>query len=78
MSDITAKLRGRQISAVMTNGHQLLLHTACGAEITISWVDSEGRPIKGKPVAAQSGYRLRAHGLHDLMHLPRIRTHGEA
>jgi outer membrane lipoprotein SlyB len=76
--DITTRLRGKTVEAVMTNGHQLLIRTSDGAEITVVWADGEGRPIKGKPVVSQSGCRLIARGLHELMHIPRIRTHGSA
>ncbi len=78
MSDITARLRGKTVECVATNGHQLLIRTTDGAELVIVWADGEGRPLKGAPVVAQSGCRLIARGLQDLMHIPRIRTHGSA
>ncbi len=78
MSDITARLRGKTVEYVATRGHELLIRATDGTELTLVWADGEGRPIKGKPVVSQSGGRLIARGIQDLMHLPRIRTHGSA
>ncbi len=71
--DLTRRLRGKTVAAVMTNGHILQLRTSDGAEINICWVDDNGRPIKGQPLCVQHGVRLIAHGLKDLIHLPEAR-----
>ena len=76
--NLTQKLHGKAVESVTTNGRLLVIRTADGNETTVAWVDGEGRPIDGKPVVSQTGYRLIARGLQDLMHLPRIRTHGQA
>ena len=76
--NLTAKLHGREVEGVYTNGSQLLIRTADGSEILVAWVDDNGVPIKGKPVVSQSGYRLLAQGINDLIYHPRIRTHGAA
>lgn len=76
--DITHRLRGKTVASVLTNGHVLQIRTTCGAEINVAWLDGEGRPIKGKPCASQSGVRLLARGLQDLMYFPNIRTKGTA
>lgn len=68
--DITARLRGKRIAHVMTNGHILSIRTDDGAEVNIAWVDGEGRAIKGKPVAETFGARLVARGLQDLINHP--------
>lgn len=76
--DITARLRGKTVAAVMTNGHVLQIRTTDGAEISIAWLDGEGRPIKGKPSASSGGVRLLARGVRDLLYFPEIRTKGSA
>ena len=68
--DLTLRLRGKRVAAVMTNGHLLNICTEDGAELTIAWVDDNGVPIKGKPVVAQHGVRLKMRGLQDLINLP--------
>jgi hypothetical protein len=76
--DITSRLRGKTVAEVSTNGHMLCIRTADGSELTVAWVNGEGVPIKGKPVVSQSGARLLARGVRDLMYFPTIRTKGEA
>lgn len=76
--DITSRLRGKTVAEVSTNGHLLVIRTSCGAELTVAWLNGEGVPIKGKPAVAQSGVRLLARGLQDLMYLPNVRTKGQA
>lgn len=76
--DITARLRGKVVAEVTTNGHLLCIRTQDGAELTLAWLDGEGVPIKGKPAVAQSGVKLRARGLHELMYFPTVRTRGQA
>jgi hypothetical protein len=76
--DITRLLRGKTVAAVMTNGHHLLIHASDGSELTLAWLDDNGRPLKGKPAAIQSGVRLKAAGVHDLIHFPGVRATGAA
>lgn len=76
--DITSRLRGKTVAEVTTNGHLLVIRTTDGAELTLAWLDGEGVPIKGKPAVAQSGVRLFARGLQDLMYFPTVRTKGQA
>ena len=71
MSDLTARLRGKRVAHVTTNGHLLRITTDDGAEIDVAWVDGNGVAIKGKPSVHQHGLRLNARGLQDLIHLPR-------
>lgn len=76
--DLTQRLAGKRVAAVLSNGHLLQLRTDDGSEITIAWCDDAGRPLKGQPVAVQGGVRLLARGMGSLLHFPRIATHGEA
>lgn len=76
--DITSRLRGKTVAEVSTNGHLLCIRTTCGAELFVSWVNGDGVPIKGKPVVSQSGVRLQARGVQDLLYFPAIRTRGQA
>lgn len=74
--DITARLRGKRIAAVMTNGNTLRITADDGTEIDVVWADDNGRPLKGKPVIVNHGLRLVARGLQDLIHLPPQRANG--
>lgn len=76
--DITSRLRGRTVAEISTNGRLLVIRTQCGSELTIAWLDDEGVPIKGKPAVAQSGVRLLARGIQELMYFPTVRTRGQA
>lgn len=76
--EITARLFNRVVRQVMTNGHLLKVTTADNNEVTIAWVDGEGRPLKGRPVVIQSGARIKCEGINDVLYLPQIRTKGEA
>ena len=71
-ADITTRIVGKRIAAVLSNGHVLQLRTACGAELDIVWLDDNGLPVKGRPVIASSGVRPQARGFRDLIHLPGI------
>lgn len=68
--DLTARLRGKRIAEVLTNGHVLKIVTDDNVEINVVWVDGNGEPMKGKPVVAQHGPRLVARGAQDLIHVP--------
>ncbi len=70
MSALTLRCVGKTLAAVLTNGHVLQLRMTDGSELSIAWADDHGNPIKGKPVLAQSGVRLQARGVQDLIHLP--------
>jgi hypothetical protein len=73
MSELTQRIAGKQVAAVLTNGHVLQLRMRDGSEVDIAWVDGDGRPLKGKPVLLGSGVRLMAAGIRDLIHLPGAR-----
>lgn len=73
MSELTQRIAGKQVAAVLTNGHVLQLRMRDGSEVDIAWVDGDGRPLKGKPVLLGSGVRLIAAGIRDLIHLPGAR-----
>lgn len=76
--DITHRLRGKTVAEVLTNGHLLQIRTTDGAELTLTWLDDDGKPLKGKPAVAQSGVRLLARGAQDLQYFPTLRTKGHA
>lgn len=69
MSDLTRRLRGKTVAAVLTNGSTLQIRTDDGAEIDIAWVDDNGRPLKGRPVCTNHGVRLIVKGLQELLAL---------
>lgn len=75
---LTARLFGKQVKEVISNGHLLKIVMADNSEVTIAWLDSEGRPLKGKPVITQSGARIKIEGLQDALYFPNVRTRGEA
>lgn len=68
--DLTARLRGKTVAALFTNGHLLIVKATDGTEVHIAWADGEGRALKGLPVCVQHGVRLHVPGLHDLIHHP--------
>jgi hypothetical protein len=68
--DLTQRLRGRQVAAVMTNGNVLAIRCEDGSEILVAWVDENGDPIKGRPVVTGRGLRLRAEGMQDIIASP--------
>jgi hypothetical protein len=73
MSELTQRIAGKRVAAVLTNGHILQLRMHDGSEIDIAWVDGDGRPLRGKPVLLSTGVRLVAAGIRDLFHLPGAR-----
>lgn len=74
--DITSRIVGKRVAAVLSNGHVLQIRTQCGAELEIAWLDDNGLPVKGRPVIAGSGARLLARGVRDLIHLPGVAAAG--
>lgn len=76
--EIGFRLYGKQVREVLTNGHLLKIVAADNSEITVAWVDGEGRPIMGKPVISQSGVRMKAEGIADVLYFPTVRTRGAA
>lgn len=68
--DIHKRLAGKRIAEVLHNGTVLNIRTHDGDEVLIAWVDDNGRPLKGRPVVAQSGARIRVAGLKELANLP--------
>lgn len=71
-ADITTRIVGKRVAAVLSNGHVLQIRTACGAELEVAWLDDNGLPVKGRPVLTSSGVRLQARGIRDLIHMPGI------
>lgn len=65
--DLTQRLRGHQVVAVMTNGHILSIRTESGAEINVAWVDDNGVAIKGRPVVQSRGVRMKVEGFRDIV-----------
>lgn len=70
--DITRLLRGKTIAYIATNGHVLSIRCSDNSEINVAWVDDNGLPIMGKPVAQSRGGRLRADGIRDLIRVPEL------
>jgi hypothetical protein len=68
--DITARLRGKRVAAVLCNGATLNLRMENGDDICIEWVDDNGVPIKGRPVIRSYGGRLDARSLQYLIRTP--------
>ncbi len=68
--DIHKRLAGKRIAEVLHNGTVLNIRTHDGDEVLIAWVDDNGRPLKGRPVVAQSGARIQVAGLKELANLP--------
>ena len=65
--DITARLRGKIIAAVTTNGSKLRITCADGAEMDVMWVDENARPLRGRPMIGNFGVRLAAGGIKDIL-----------
>ncbi len=65
--DLTHRMRGKQIAAVMTNGHTLSIRLEDGSELNVQWVDDNGKALKGLPVIQALGLRLKCAGFRDLM-----------
>ena len=72
--DITARLRGKTIAAVTTNGSQLRITCADGCEMDVMWVDDNARPIRGRPMIGNFGVRLAAGGIKDILKPDLIRN----
>lgn len=71
--ELTRSLKGREIEAVMCNGHVVAIQCKDGSEIRIAWVGEDGRPVKGRPVLEGRGVRLKAAGMRELMQTQRTR-----
>lgn len=72
--DITARLRGKRIAAVTTNGSLIRMTMEDGSEMDIAWVDDNGRPLKGRPMIGNYGVRLQAAGIKDISRPDLLRT----
>lgn len=68
--DIHKRLQGKTIAEVLHNGMVLNIRTKEGDDLMIAWVDENGKPLKGRPVVAQSGVRIKVASLHELANLP--------
>ena len=64
--DISARLRGKKLADIICNGHLLKICTDDGAEITLGWLDDNGKLIKGKPAIVTTGVRIHAPGIAQL------------
>lgn len=58
--NLTRQLRGKEVVAVLTNGHIVSIRLRDGGEINIKWVDDNGVTMKGKPMVENAGWRMRA------------------
>jgi hypothetical protein len=56
--DITRQLRGKTVDMVMTNGYVLSFRMSDGAVIDIIQVDDNGRPLKGRFLVQNHGWKL--------------------
>jgi hypothetical protein len=66
--DLTNRMRGKQIAAVMTNGRTLLIRLEDGSEIKIAWVNDNGEPLQGRPFIESTGVRLKCEGMREIIH----------
>lgn len=72
--DITARLRGKTIAAVTTNGAKLRITCTDGSEMDVLWVDDNARPLRGRPMIGNFGVRLAAEGIKDILQPDLIRN----
>lgn len=72
--DITARLRGKKIAAITTNGSKMRITCHDGSEMDVMWVDDNGRILKGKPMIGNYGVRLAAEGIKDIMRPDLVRN----
>jgi len=72
--DITARLRGKTIAAITTNGYAVRITCHDGSEMDVMWVDDNGRRLKGKPMIGNYGVRLAAEGIKDIMKPDLVRS----
>lgn len=64
---ITLRLAGKRLREALTNGIELVLVMNDGSEAHIMWVDDNGTPIKGRPLLWNTGVRMKAHGMQELI-----------
>lgn len=76
MSQLTTRLLGKRVAAVLANGHLLSIRTHDGAEVEIAWLDDNGTPIKGRPALHKAGLRLDCRGFLDIINSPNLTRHG--
>ena len=74
--DITARLRGKKIAAITTNGRMLRITCDDNSEMDVMWVDDNARPVRGRPLIGNFGVRLVAEGIRDIMKPDLIRNYG--
>jgi hypothetical protein len=68
--ELSNALRGREVAAVICNGHIVVIKCHDGREIRVAWLDENGETVKGTPVLEGHGFRLRAEGIRELIELP--------
>lgn len=76
MSQLTTRLLGKRVAAVLTNGHILSIRTHDGTELEIAWLDDNGVPVRGRPALFKAGVRLNSRGLLDIINSPNLTRHG--
>lgn len=64
---ITLRLAGKRLREALTNGIELVLVMDDGSEAHVMWVDDNGVPIKGKPILWNTGVRMKARGVQELI-----------
>lgn len=64
---ITLRLAGKKLREALTNGIELVLVMDDGSEAHVMWVDDNGAPIKGKPILWNTGVRMKARGVQELI-----------
>lgn len=69
--DLTKRLRGKRVAYAATNGHILSIRLEDGSEVNVTWVDDNGRQIKGRPVVESHGVRTLFRGIQDLIFAPK-------
>lgn len=76
MSQLTTRLLGKRVAAVLTNGHVLSIRAHDGTELEIVWLDDNGVPVRGKPALHKAGVRISGRGLLDIINSPNLTRHG--
>lgn len=68
--DLTLRMSGKRVAQVMANGHVLSIRMHDGSEINVIWVSDKGEVQKGMPVLLNSGVRLIARDVNELINTP--------
>ncbi len=68
--DLTLRMAGKRVAQVMANGHILSIRLHDGSEINVVWVNGAGDVLKGMPLLLNSGVRLIARDVNELINTP--------